>query len=74
MDNIQPILAGLCEYQLEIQFITEVLLLYQYRRSLDPEQLLPKGIVLLKHVSNPLLECEFLLLFETFPFISYNCH
>ncbi|KAJ7319118.1 P-loop containing nucleoside triphosphate hydrolase protein [Mycena albidolilacea] len=44
--------------QLNIQFTIEILSSYIHPPGVDPQQLITKAIVLLKHVKNPCLECK----------------
>jgi hypothetical protein len=55
LDSIEPILPGLDDHQLKIQFITEVLKSFHNDRQ---DQLIAQAISLFEHVNNPLLECE----------------
>ncbi|KAJ7349658.1 hypothetical protein DFH08DRAFT_807008 [Mycena albidolilacea] len=59
MGSIQPLLHQLCDPQLEIHFIIEVLKSAQYEPALNPEQLLIRATTLIGHINNPLLESKF---------------
>jgi hypothetical protein len=59
MYQIQPILQGLGDHELEIHFIVEVLRSYGLHSVLDPEQLIAQAMAHFEQVNNPLLECEF---------------
>jgi hypothetical protein len=58
IECIQPIVPGLDDHQLKIQFMTEVLLSYHYYPTFDGEQIITQGISILELVNNPVLECE----------------
>jgi hypothetical protein len=58
MDWIPPIVSGLDDHHLKIQFMTEVLLSYHYYPTFDKEQIITQGRSILELVNNPLLECE----------------
>jgi hypothetical protein len=58
MDYIQPLLSGLGDLELEIQFTIEVLRAYKYYHVLDAEQLITGATYFFQHVDNHLLECE----------------
>jgi hypothetical protein len=58
MEHIQSIVPGLADHHLKIQFMTQVLLSYDYYPTFDREQLITQGMSILELVNNPLLECE----------------
>ncbi|KAJ7349614.1 hypothetical protein DFH08DRAFT_806964 [Mycena albidolilacea] len=58
-DYIQPLLSGLCDLELEIQFTTEVFKVYKYYHVLDAEQLITSTTSLFQHIDNDLLESCF---------------
>jgi hypothetical protein len=58
MERIQPIVPGLDDLQLKIQFTIQVLCSYDYYPTFDREQMITQAISLLELVNNPLLECE----------------
>jgi hypothetical protein len=58
IEQTQPILPGLDDHQLKIQFMTEVLLSYHSYPSFDREQIITQGTSILELVNNPPLACE----------------
>ncbi|KAJ7302844.1 hypothetical protein DFH08DRAFT_945524 [Mycena albidolilacea] len=59
MEHIQSIVSGLDDHHLKIQFMTQVLLSYDYYPTFDREKIITQGISILEHVNNPLLESKF---------------
>ncbi|KAJ7309468.1 hypothetical protein DFH08DRAFT_1049812 [Mycena albidolilacea] len=59
IENIQPILPGLDVHHLKIQFMTELLVSYDYHPSPDMEQIITQARSSLENVNNPLLESQF---------------
>ncbi|KAJ7349970.1 hypothetical protein DFH08DRAFT_935806 [Mycena albidolilacea] len=59
MDLVQPMLSGLNDQELQINFIIEVLKSALYYPSLDGEQLITQALNMIEHINNPLLECKF---------------
>jgi hypothetical protein len=62
LDSILPILPGLDDPQLQLNFITEVLKSSAHFPSLDREQFIMQAPNMIEHINNPLLECKPLLL------------
>ncbi|KAJ7796559.1 hypothetical protein B0H14DRAFT_3157958, partial [Mycena olivaceomarginata] len=58
LDSILPILPGLDDHQLKIQFTTEVLKSSAYYPSLDKGQLITQAPNMIEHINNSLLECR----------------
>ncbi|KAJ7689368.1 hypothetical protein B0H14DRAFT_3176031 [Mycena olivaceomarginata] len=59
MEHIQSIVPGLDDYHLKIQFMTQVLLSYDYYPTFDREQIITEAIRTLELVNNPVLESKF---------------
>ncbi|KAJ7849420.1 hypothetical protein B0H14DRAFT_3138001, partial [Mycena olivaceomarginata] len=60
LDSILPILPGLDDHQLKIQFTTEILSSSKYYPSShDQEKLITQALCMLEHINNPSLECKF---------------
>jgi hypothetical protein len=57
MEHIQSIVPGLADHHLKIQFMTQVLLSYDYYPTFDREQVVAQGMSILELVDDPLLEC-----------------
>jgi hypothetical protein len=58
VDRVQPILPGLDDYPLRIQFMTEVLMSYNLYPTFDQELFINQAIGMLENVNSPVLECE----------------
>ncbi|KAJ7349632.1 hypothetical protein DFH08DRAFT_996813 [Mycena albidolilacea] len=59
LDSILPILPELNDPQLQLHFIIEVLMSYEYYPSLNRAQFIMQAPSMLEHINNPLLECKF---------------
>ncbi|KAJ7802595.1 hypothetical protein B0H14DRAFT_3154939 [Mycena olivaceomarginata] len=59
MEHIQSIVPGLDDYHLKIQFMTQVLLSYDYYPTFDREQIITEAIRTLELVNNPVVESKF---------------
>ncbi|KAJ7302833.1 hypothetical protein DFH08DRAFT_945519 [Mycena albidolilacea] len=59
IEHIQSIVPGLADHHLKIQFMTQVLLSYDYYPTFDREQVINEGMSILELVNNPLLESKF---------------
>jgi hypothetical protein len=58
MEHIQPIVFGLEDHHLKIQFMTQVLISHEFYPTFDGEHIITQGISILEFVNNPVLECE----------------
>jgi hypothetical protein len=59
IERIQPIVSGLDDCNLKIQFMTQVLHSHHYYPTFDGEQIITEAARILELVNNPLLECEY---------------
>jgi hypothetical protein len=57
IECIQPIVSGLDDHHLKIQFMTQVLSSYYYYPTFNGEQIITQVMSILELVNNPLLEC-----------------